>query len=71
MSVVYNASRYTYMAIYRSSTTGGLVYRDAGLPEGEWSGEKILLIDGETARFSPSIVSVGNNDITFVTNEVK
>lgn len=71
MSVVYNSSRYTYMAIYHSSTTGALVYRDAGLPQGEWSGEKILLLDGETAHFSPSIVSVGNNDITFVTNEVK
>lgn len=71
MSVVYNPSRYTYMAIYRSSTTGGLVYRDAGLPQGEWSGEKILLLDGETAYFSPSVVAVGNNDITFIANEVR
>ncbi len=71
MSVVYNASRYTYMAIYRSSTTGGLVYRDAGLPEGEWSGEKVLLLDGTSSYSSPSIVSVGNNAVTFIANEVK
>ena len=71
MSVVYSPSLYTYMAIYRSSTTGGLVYRDAGLPEGEWSGEKILLLDDESARFSPSVISVGGKDITFIVNEVK
>lgn len=71
MSVVYNASRYTYMAIYRSSTTGGLVYRDAGLPEGEWSGEKILLLDSDSAYHAPSVVAVGNNDITFIANEIK
>lgn len=71
MSVVYNASRYTYMAIYRSSTTGGLVYRDAGLPEGEWSGEKILLLDSGAAYSAPSVVAVGSNDITFIANEIK
>lgn len=71
MSVVYNASRYTYMAIYRSSTTGGLVYRDAGLPEGEWSGEKILLLDSDSAYHAPSVVAVGNNDITFIANEIQ
>lgn len=71
MSVVYNPSRYTYMAIYRSATTGGLVYRDAGLPEGEWSGEKILLLDGENAFNAPSIISVSGDELIFVTNDIK
>lgn len=71
MSVVYNPSRYTYMAIYRSATTGGLVYRDAGLPEGEWSGEKILLLDGENAFNAPSIISVSGDELIFITNDVE
>ncbi|MBQ8839347.1 MAG: DUF4185 domain-containing protein [Bacteroidales bacterium] len=72
MSVVYNADRYTYMMIYRSSTTGGLVYRDAGLPEGEWSGEKILLTDSaDAALYAPQVLSVSNNDITFVASKMQ
>ncbi len=68
MSVVYNASRYTFMMIYRSKTTGCLVYRDSGMPEGEWSGEKILMADPDesTALYAPHILSVDNNTISFL-----
>lgn len=73
MSVVYNPERYTYMMIYRSATTGCLVYRDAGLPEGEWSGEKILMSDpdSETPLFAPQVLSVSGNDMTFVASVKK
>lgn len=70
MGVVYNASRYTYMMIYRSRTSGRLVYRDAGLPEGEWSGEKLLCADPEEGALlhAPQILSVSNNEIYFLTS---
>ena len=57
MSVVYNKSNYAFMAVYRSNTTGQLVYRDAGLAEGEWSGEKLLVADpSELKLYAPQVV---------------
>ncbi len=72
MSVVYNADRYTYMMVYRSSTTGQLVYRDAGTPEGEWSGEKLLLADPDanTVLYAPCILGVENSALTFVASKM-
>ena len=71
MSVVYNESKYTYMMIYRSATSGCLVYRDAGLPEGEWSGEKLLLADpdAETPLYAPQAISVNGGEIQFVASK--
>lgn len=71
MSVVYNSSNYTYMMVYRSATTGCLVYRDAGLPEGEWSGEKILLADpdADTQLYAPQVVAVSGNELQFVASK--
>ncbi len=71
MSVVYNASRYTYMIIYRSVTSGCIVYRDAGLPEGEWSGEKLLLADpnADTKLFAPQVIDISANEIQFVASK--
>lgn len=67
MSVVYNSSRYTFMALYRSRATGQLVYRDAGLPEGEWSGEKLLIADPDGKQyFAPQILSVSSDKIYFL-----
>ena len=68
MSVVYNKSLYTYMMIYRSRTTGQLVYRDAGLPEGEWSGEKMLVADPSAASqlYMPFITGASDNKISFI-----
>lgn len=72
MSVVYNADSYTYMMIYRSATTGQLVYRDAGTPEGEWSGEKLLIADPDanTALYAPCVLGVENNALTFVASKM-
>lgn len=67
MSVVYNSGRYTFMAVYYSDTTGALVYRDAGLPEGEWTGEKLLL-EGDGLK-APQILSVTNDKIWFIATE--
>ena len=64
MSIVYDQSRYTYMIFYRSATTNRLVYRDSGLPEGEWSGEKIVA-DAEDI-YAPSILSSGKDGIVMV-----
>lgn len=66
LSVIYNSDKYTFMAIYKSSKTGGLVYRDAGLAEGEWSGEKIFLLDENLS--TPSILSTNNNEIWLLAN---
>ena len=69
ISVVYNPERYTFMAIYRSRTSGQLVYRDAGLPEGEWSGEKLLIADPAGKEyFAPQILSVSSGNIWFLTS---
>lgn len=71
MSVVYNADKYTYMMIYRSATSGQLVYRDAGLPEGEWSGEKLMMADPDTDTqlFAPQAYDVTGGKIKFVASK--
>ena len=57
------------MAIYRSAATGQLVYRDAGLAEGEWSGEKLLIADeGDIHFYAPQIVVNQANKLIFVTS---
>ncbi len=62
MSVAYNPEKYAFMAVYRSRTTGQLVYRDAGLAEGEWSGEKLLVADpSNTELYAPQIYSVSKS----------
>lgn len=68
MSVVYNKATYTYMMIYRSRTTRQLVYRDAGLPEGEWSGEKLLIADPSAASqlYMPFITQASGNKLAFI-----
>lgn len=68
MSVVYNEAKYTFMMIYRSRTTGQLVYRDAGLPEGEWSGEKLLIADpsAQTQLYTPFITSASDSKLAFI-----
>ena len=71
MSVVYDAENYTYKMIYRSATAGQLVYRDAGLPEGEWSGEKLMLADpnADTQLFAPQAYDVTGGKIKFVASK--
>lgn len=64
MCVAYNATHKRYIMIYRSGTTGGLVYRDAGSPEGDWSGEKLLALDNanQGGWFSPSVYPYSSGD---------
>lgn len=72
MSVIYNASKYTFMAIYRSRTSGQLVYRDAGLAEGEWTGEKLLIADPEGASlYAPQVIASDAGSITFIASVMK
>ena len=68
MSVVYDSENYTYKMIYRSATAGQLVYRDAGSPEGEWSGEKLMMADpdADTKLFAPQAYEVTSGKIKFV-----
>lgn len=67
-SVVYNEERYTYMMIYRSITTGQLVYRDSGLPEGDWSGEKLLVADPSANELmhTPFITAISKDNVKFI-----
>ena len=71
MSVVYDSENYTYKMIYRSATAGQLVYRDAGLPEGEWSGEKLMMADpdADTQLFAPQAYEVTGGKIKFVASK--
>ena len=64
MCVTYNAAHKRYIMVYRSGTTGGLVYRDAGSPEGDWSGEKLLALDNANLGgwFSPSVYPYSSGD---------
>ncbi len=71
MCVTYLASQQRYVMIYRSNTTGGLVFRDAGAPEGDWSGEKLLALDSDDGHlFSPTVLpsSVPGEIILLVSN---
>ena len=71
MSVVYDSENYTYKMIYRSATSGQLVYRDAGAPEGEWSGEKLMLADpdADTQLYAPQAYEVTGSKIKFVASK--
>lgn len=68
MCVTYDAVHMRYILAYRSNTTGGLVFRDAGSPEGDWSGEKVLMLDGDsdTRFFSPSVYPSADGTMYFV-----
>lgn len=67
MSVVYNSENYAFMAVYRSFATDQLVYRDAGLAEGEWSGEKLLVADPENAKlYAPQVVVNSSNKLVMI-----
>lgn len=71
MSVTYNAEKYTWMMVYRSFTTGQLVYRDAGLPEGEWSGEKLLVANpAGTELYAPQVVSNKGDKMKLITSKL-
>lgn len=67
LCVTYNAAHKRYIMAYRSGTTGGLVYRDAGAPEGDWSGEKPLLFDteGQGGWYSPSVYPYASGDAMY------
>lgn len=71
MTVTYSSTRQRLVMMYRSDTTGGLVFRDAGAPEGDWSGEKILLSDENenTHYFKPSVLSVSGDDVYMLVSE--
>lgn len=66
MSVVYNSANYAFMAIYRSNASNQLVYRDAGLAEGEWSGEKLLIADSGAQFYAPQVVVNEASKLIFV-----
>ena len=57
-ALVYNGKWQRWMLIYRG-ILGGLVFRDADSIDGDWSAEKLLVKDSETARFyAPSVLDV-------------
>lgn len=50
------------MLIYRDEKQQGLVYRDAGNIDEEWSGEKPLAYDDIAAgMYAPSVIDVTEN----------
>lgn len=68
ISVVKNATTNRFMMLYMSVKRNAIVARDAAAPEGEWSGEKIVLSDTASEILaSPSFHALGasGNDIYF------
>lgn len=68
LSVIKNRNG-RYMMIYSSIKRNAVVLRDAASPQGEWSGEKIVLTDSDESRlFAPAFhpVSASGNDIYFI-----
>lgn len=55
MTVAYNSLYDRYMMMYLSVNQRAIVYRDAPLPEGDWSGEKIIMYEDGNALYAPYI----------------
>ncbi len=68
LSVIKNQNG-RYMMLYSSIKRNAVVVRDAGSPVGDWSGEKLVVVDTDEARlFAPVFhpVSASGNDIYFI-----
>ena len=58
MTVAYNSRYKRYMMMYLSVNQRAVVYRDAPSPEGDWSGEKIIMYEMKhQTEYVNSIVS--------------
>ena len=55
MTVAYNSRYKRYMMMYLSVNQRAVVYRDAPSPEGDWSGEKIIMYEDGNALYAPYI----------------
>lgn len=55
MTVAYNSSYGRYMMMYLSVNQRAIVFRDSASPEGEWSGEKIIMYEDGNALYAPYI----------------
>lgn len=55
MTVAYNSRYDRYLMMYLSVNQRAIVYRDAPSPEGDWSGEKIILYEDGNALYAPYI----------------
>ena len=55
MTVAYNSRYKRYMMMYLSVNQRAIVYRDAPSPEGDWSGEKIIMYEDGNALYAPYI----------------
>ena len=61
-ALVWNPKFQRFMMIYRDNRQQGLVYRDAGRVDEEWSGEKPLAYDDIMAGiYAPSVLEVNEN----------
>jgi hypothetical protein len=68
MTVAYNSKYKVYMMMYLSITQRAIVYRDSPSPEGDWSGEKIIMYEDGTAFYAPYIYpwALDGRDLWFV-----
>lgn len=62
MTVAYNSRYKRYMMMYLSVNQRAIVYRDAPSPEGDWSGEKIILYEDGNGLYGPYIHPWFNED---------
>jgi hypothetical protein len=71
-SVIKNDSTGRYLMIYSSIKRNAIVVRDAGTPEGDWSGEHIAYpFEENQFFFAPSFLSVFGNKVTFLVSDSK
>ena len=69
MSVIKNRTTGRYLMTYSSIKRDAIVIRDAAVPEGEWSGEKIVCVDDADEILSaPSFlpISAEGNTVYFL-----
>lgn len=73
MTVAYNSYYKRYIMMYLSVNQRSIVYRDASSPEGQWSGEKIIMEEDGNALYGPYIHPWFNNgkDLYFVISHAK
>ena len=68
ISVIKNANG-RYLMMYSSIKRDAVVIRDAASPEGDWSGEKIVMVDSaDEVLYAPTFlpISANGNDIYFL-----
>lgn len=65
LSVIKNSATGRYLMIYFSIKRDAVVIRDAAAPEGDWSGEKLVVVDSDDEQlYAPAFIPVSTDGNT-------